>query len=63
MCQLLCELSDLFSSGADDLGSTDLVKHEIRTGMQSLFDSHPEDYICSKGSRLRKPLKKWNYKE
>ena len=28
-CQLLCEFSDLFSSGAGDLGSTDLVKHEI----------------------------------
>ena len=28
-CQLLCEFSDLFSSGPDDLGSTDLVQHEI----------------------------------
>ena len=62
-CQLLCEFSDLFSSGAGDLGSTDLVKHEIRTGDAKPIDSHPEDYPCPKGSRPRKPSKKWNYKE
>ena len=26
-CQLLCEVSDLFSLGVGDLESTDLVKH------------------------------------
>ena len=41
-CQLLCEVSDLFSSGADDLESTDLVKHDSKLWMQRLF--HPEDY-------------------
>ena len=28
----MCEFSDLFPLGADELGSTDLIKHEIRTG-------------------------------
>ena len=30
--QLLCEFSKLFSSGPDDLSSTNLVEHEIHTG-------------------------------
>ena len=28
----MCEFSDLFSLGADELGSTDLIKPEIQTG-------------------------------
>ena len=30
--QLLCQVSDLFSTGTNDLGCTDLVRHEIHTG-------------------------------
>ena len=30
--QLLCSYSDVFSTGPDDLGCTDLVKHHIHTG-------------------------------
>ena len=30
--QLLCQFSDLFSTGSNDLGCTELVRHEIHTG-------------------------------
>ena len=30
--QLLCQFSELFSTGPNDLGCTDLVRHEIHTG-------------------------------
>lgn len=32
VCQLLCKFSNLFSTGAKDLGCTSLTEHQIRTG-------------------------------
>ena len=56
-CQLLCDVSHLFTSGAGVLVSTDLVKHEILTGYAKPFRQPPRRLP------LRKPLKRWSYKE
>ena len=55
-CQLLCEFSDLFSSGAGDLGSTDLVKHEIRTGDAKPIRQSPRRLPLSKRKQAKEAI-------
>ena len=55
-CQLLCEFSDLFSSGAGDLGTTDLVKHEIRTGDAKPIRQPPRRLPLSKRKQAEEAI-------
>ena len=53
---MLCEFSDLFSSGAGDLGSTDLVKHEFRTGDVKPIRQPPRRLPLSKRKQTKEEM-------
>ena len=61
---LLCEFSELFSSGSHDLGCTDLINHEIYTkGMQKLYASHQGGCPWQREKKLKKLSSRWKGKE
>ena len=54
--RLLCQFSDLFSTGTNDLGCTDLVMHEIHTGNAKPVHQPPRRLPLAKREEAEKML-------
>ena len=56
VCNLLCEFSDVFSRGPQDLGWTDLVQHHIDTRDASPIRQPPRRFPLSKQQEASKAV-------
>ena len=55
--KLLCEFTDVFSTGSQDLGSTDLVKHSIHTGEAAPIRQPPRRLPLSKREEAERAVR------